>query len=72
MRILFRSRQLHFRFAIFFPAATFFLIAEIVAVPVWIEAEVFEHLQIFFDWLVQAGTAAVLPFFQMMTGSPRR
>ena len=70
MRILFRSRQLHFRFAIFFPAATFFLIAEIVAVPVWIEAEVFEHLQI--NGLVQAGTAAVLPFFQMMTGIPRR
>jgi hypothetical protein len=45
------------RLALFFPtpAAGFFLIAEIVAVPVRIEAEVFEHLQIFFNGLVQRG-----------------
>jgi len=41
--------------ALFLSAAALFLIIEIVAVPVRVEAEVFEHLEIFFDGLVQGG-----------------
>ena len=44
-------------FVIFFSAAAaaFFLVAETVAVPTWVEAEVFEHLQVFLDRLVERG-----------------
>ena len=46
-----------FRLATFLVAAAtaFFLVAETVVVPTRIEAEVFEHLEIFFHRLVQRG-----------------
>src|ERR1043165_3068931 len=46
-----------FRFATGLPAAATacFLIAEALAVPTRVEAEVFEHLEVFFDGLIQRG-----------------
>ena len=58
-------------------AAAFFLIAEVVAVPVGIEAEVLEHLQVFLHGLIQRGQMlptinALAPAMKIMLCASRK